>query len=278
MTDSVSLLSDALESFINLFAAIIALVALTIALRPPDHDHPFGHHKAEYFSSIIEGLLILIAAISIGYTAIMRFIHPVPIESIGWGIIASVLATSVNLVTARILFKGGRKYRSITLEADAQHLMTDVYTTGAVIVGLALVHFTGWIWLDPILAILVAINIIFTGAKLIGRSVAGLMDEALPRESISKIKKILDKYTCAAIGYHALYTRRASSLDFITFHLVVPGSWTVTQGHELTKEIERDLHGQFPNCHVFIHLEPNGDPESFDDYLDENNNRNRKRK
>jgi cation diffusion facilitator family transporter len=273
MTDSVSLLSDALESFVNLFAAIIALVALTIALRPPDHDHPFGHHKAEYFSSITEGLLILIAAVSIGYTAVIRFIYPIPIESIGNGILVSVLATAVNLVTAQILFRGGRKYRSITLEADAHHLMTDVYTTGGVILGLLLVHLTGWVWLDPIIAIAVAINIIFTGLKLIARSVAGLMDEALPPEDIAKIEQILNQYTCQSIQYHALYTRKASSLDYITFHLLVPGTWTVNQGHELTKSIERDLFRKFPQSHILIHLEPNGDPESFDDYLDKTNNK-----
>ncbi len=267
MTDSVGLLSDAMESVINLFAAVIALVALTIALRPPDRNHPFGHHKAEYFSSVIEGILILVAAISIGYAAITRLIHPQPIASISLGLIISISATAVNWITAIILLKAGKRHHSITLEADAHHLMTDVYTTGGVIAGLILVHFTGWLWLDPVIAIGVAINIVFTGTKLIGRSVSGLMDQALPEADMEVINTILKKHENSNIQHHALYTRRASSRNFITFHLLVPGSWSVTRGHELTKLIERDLEEALPRSDIFIHLEPEGDPESFDDYL-----------
>lgn len=269
MTDSVGLLSDALESVINLFAAIIALIALTIALRPPDRNHPFGHYKAEYFSSVLEGILILIAAVSIGYAAITRIIHPQPIDSISLGLGVSALATVVNLVTSIILLKAGRRYHSITLEADAHHLMTDVYTTGGVIAGLILVHLTDWLWLDPLIAIGVAVNIVFTGTRLIGRSVSGLMDEALPQEDLELIHTILKRHTNSHIQYHAVYTRRASSRNFITFHLLVPGNWSVTHGHELTKLIEQELITELPRSDVFIHLEPNGDPESFDDYLHE---------
>ncbi len=269
MTDSVGLLSDAMESIINLFAAVIALIALTIALRPPDRNHPFGHYKAEYFSSVIEGILILVAAVSIGYAAVERMINPQPIASISMGLVVSALATAVNLVTSIILMKAGKRYHSITLEADAHHLMTDVYTTAGVIAALILVHFTNWLWLDPVIAIGVAINIIFTGTKLIGRSVSGLMDEALPKDDLEIIHSILKQHTNSHVQYHAVYTRRASSRNFITFHLLVPGSWSVLQGHELTKLIEQELEKALPRSYVFIHLEPTGDPASFDDYLHE---------
>lgn len=266
MTNSVGLLSDALESLINLFAAVIALIALTIALMPPDKNHPFGHHKAEYFSSVTEGLLILFAAFSIGYAAVVRFLNPQPLESIGMGLLVSLAATLINLIVALTLLKAGKRLRSITLEADGHHLMTDVYTTGGVVLALVLIHFTGWYWLDPLIAMLVAINIIFTGMKLIKRSVAGLMDESLPAVELKKIHAILKRHQNDQVSYHALYTRRASSRDFITFHLLVPGFWNVRRGHELTKAIEHDLTNEFPRSDIFIHLEPNCDPEAFNDH------------
>lgn len=266
-TGSVSLLSDALESVINLVAALIALVALTIALRPADKDHPFGHHKAEYFSSVFEGMLIVVAAVSIAYTASLRLMHPRPIESLGVGIILSVAATLLNWGTATVLFRAAKKHHSITLEADAHHLMTDVYTTGGVIGGLILVKITHWYWLDPVVALAVALQIVVTGYKLITRSVGGLMDQAIPKSELDQIEAIIQQHITHEVQYHALYTRRASSRSFITFHLLIPGDWSITKGHELTKTLEKEILVLMPRADVFIHLEPVCDPESFEDYL-----------
>ncbi len=268
VTGSVGLLSDAIESFINLAAAVTAFVLLTIALKPPDREHPFGHNKAEYFSSIIEGTLIFLAAVAITVTAIERLLNPRPPHDLGAGLLISVAASGINFVTAMILLKAGRRFDSITLVADARHLLTDVWTTGGVLAGLFVVNLTGWIVLDPIVAILVAGNIVFTGIGLIRRSVSGLMDEALPPEEIATLKKILDAHTNEGIGYHSLYTRKASSKRFVSLHLVVPGEWQIVKGHELTKTIESEISTVFPDCDVFIHIEPMNDPAAFDDYLD----------
>jgi len=266
VTDSVGFLSDAMESVINLIAGVVALLLLTIAYRPPDKDHPFGHDKAEYFSSLIEGTLIVLAAIGIGYTAVDRFFHPKPLESLNFGMALSVFATIINLVTARILLHYGRKHKSITLEADAHHLMTDVWTTVGIILGILLVKFTGWYIIDPIMAIAVALSIIYTGSKLIIRSTQGLMDSSLSEKEIEEIKKVLDRFKEQGVDYHALYTRRASAKNFITFHLLLPGDWTIFKGHEITKLIEIEIDERFPNSDIFIHLEPLNDPEAFDDF------------
>lgn len=267
LTDSVGLLSDALESFINLAAGIVALIILVIAFAPADKEHPFGHHKAEYFSSVLEGTLILFAAIVIGVTSVQRLLNPKELEGLGIGLIISAVASAINWLTARILFKAAKKYNSITIEADAHHLMSDVFTTGGVIIGLILVTFTKLYWLDSVIAILVAINIIFTGIKLIKASISGLMDSALPKDELKKITALLDEYERNGLKYHALYTRKASSKKFITFHLLMPGDWTIGRGHQLTKDIERDIKSLFPESDIFIHLEPINDPDAFDDYL-----------
>lgn len=267
ITGSVGLLSDALESFINLTASIVAMIALTIAFRPPDKCHPFGHHKAEYFSSILEGILIILAAIVIGVTSTERLLNPHTLEKLNTGLLISAGASIINLITARILFSAGRKYNSITLEADAQHLMTDVWTTGGVLAGLLIVEFTGLYWLDPIIAIVVALNIIYTGIKLIIKSISGFMDSALTEDDLATVKSVLEKYKKSGVGYHALYTRKSSAMNFITLHLIMPGKWTISKGHKLTKKIEKDIKSCFPNSNTFIHIEPLSDPESFDDVL-----------
>jgi len=267
ITGSVGFLSDAMESFINLAAAIIAFIMLTIAAHPPDKEHPFGHDKAEYFSSLIEGVLIVLAAIGIGYAAVNRIYHPRLLEELNIGMALSLVATLINFVTARILMHYGRKHNSITLEADAKHLMTDVWTTIGIVIGILLVKFTNWQLLDPLMAIVVALSIVFTGTKLIIRSTDGLMDSKLSEKELIPIRKILDRYKEQGIDYHALYTRQSSSKSFITFHLLIPGDLTIYQAHEFSKMIEKEIDDVLPYSSVFIHLEPLNDPDAFDDHL-----------
>jgi cation diffusion facilitator family transporter len=267
VTGSVGFMSDAMESSINLIAGIIAFISLTIAAKPADSKHPFGHDKAEYFSSLTEGLLIVLAAIGIIYAAINRMYHPQPLEELGLGMALSVIATLINLVTSRIMLHHGKKHNSITLEADAHHLMTDVWTTVGIIIGIFMVKLTGWQVLDPIMAIGVGISIVYTGSKLIVRSTDGLMDTKLSEKEIVQITQILDRYKTNSVDYHALYTRQASSKRFISFHLLFPGDLTVHEAHDITKLIENDIAKVFPHSDVFIHLEPLSDPDSFDDHL-----------
>jgi cation diffusion facilitator family transporter len=265
LTGSVGLLSDAMESFINLAGALMALAMLTIAVRPADEEHAFGHGKAEYFSSGVEGTLILIAAVSIGITSVHRLLDPKPLEKIGIGLVVSVLASLVNLFVAIILTRAGKKYRSITLEADAQHLMTDVWTSAGVIVGVGAVALSGWQRLDPIVALIVAGNIVWSGVRIIRKSVMGLMDTALPVETLNTIQKALESYEQTGTQYHALRTRQSGSRQFVSFHVIVPGSWTIHEGHQLLERIEADLHGRLPNLTLFTHLESKDDPSSWDD-------------
>ncbi len=265
LTGSVGLLSDAIESLVNLAGAMMALVMLTIAARPPDEEHPFGYSKAEYFASGVEGGLILIAAISISYTAIKRFIMPQPIEQTGAGIVVSVIASLINFAVARILLKVGKEHHSITLEADAHHLMTDVWTSIGVVAGVALVAISGWQRLDPAIALIVAANIIWTGFQLMRRSTLGLMDTAMPKEERDAVQTILENYRAQGIGYHALRTRQAGARRFITVHILVPGKWTVQRGHELLEKIENELRQCASNVTVLTHLEPIEDPVSFAD-------------
>lgn len=268
LTGSVGLLSDALESFINLAAAVMALVMLIIAASPPDREHPFGHHKAEYFSSVTEGILILLAAIAIGVTAIERLLRPQPIQQLGTGLVISTAASLINLAVGLMLVKAGKNQRSITLEADGKHLLTDVWTTAGVIAGLFVVRLTGWIILDPLIAIFVAMNIVYTGIRLVMRSVAGLMDSALPGSEQETIRRILDACCLKEVKYHSLYTRAAASKNFIFFHLLLPGNWHISRGHAMTKEIEEKIKAELPDSEVFIHIESLNDPDSFDDYLE----------
>jgi cation diffusion facilitator family transporter len=265
LTGSVGLLSDAIESFVNLAGALMALWMLSLAEQPADDIHPHGHGKAEYFSSAFEGFLILLAAVSIGYTAIERLLAPQPIEAIGVGLLVSVAASAINLLVARLLLKAGRAHQSITLEADAHHLMTDVWTSVGVILGVGLVALTGWNWLDPTIALLVAANIVRTGWQLMHRSASGLMDVALPKEQLEQIDRILRNHEAEGISYHALRTRQAGRRSFISLHVLVPGNWSVQEAHNRVEKIELDLRETVPGCHVTTHLEPIDDPCSMDD-------------
>lgn len=265
LTGSVGLLSDALESCVNLVGALMALAMLTIAVRPADDEHEFGHNKAEYFSSGVEGTLILLAAGSIIATAIPRLITPKALEQVGLGLGVSVVASLVNLFVARVLLRAGKQFRSITLDADARHLMTDVWTSAGVLVGVGAVALTGWERLDPIVACLVALNIIWTGVGIIRRSISGLMDTALPVEDLRKIKKVLKPYLQGGVQTHALRTRRSGTRQFVSMHVLVPGRWTVQRGHRLLEKIESGIRQILPDVTVFTHLESLDDPISWDD-------------
>ncbi|MCX8146372.1 MAG: cation diffusion facilitator family transporter [Azovibrio sp.] len=265
LTGSVGLLSDALESLVNLAGALMALWMLHVAAQPADDCHAYGHGKAEYFSSGFEGLLILAAALGIAWTAIERLLAPQPLEAVGIGLAVSVAAAIVNFLTARVLLAAGRAHQSITLEADAHHLLTDVWTSAGVIVGVAAVSLTGWLWLDPILALLVAANIVWTGVALLRRSAAGLMDAALPPEQQQAVETVLAGYARQGLAFHALRSRQAGARVFISVHVLVPGSWTVQQGHDWLERIEADIRGVLPRAHVLTHLEPIEDPVSQED-------------
>ncbi|MEW5789548.1 MAG: cation diffusion facilitator family transporter [Pseudomonadota bacterium] len=265
LTGSVGLLSDALESFVNLAAAIMALSMLSLAEEPADANHPHGHGKAEYFASAFEGFLILVAAASIGYAAVDRLLAPQPIEAVGIGLAISVLASLINLATARTLLAVGRTHHSITLEADAHHLLTDVWTSAGVIVGVGLVWLTGWLWLDPLIALLVAANIVWTGWRLLHRSAEGLMDTSLPADQIAAIEAVLTDYRARGLEFHALRTRQAGARAFATLHVLVPGQWTVQTGHDWLERIEADIRAAVPRIHVTTHLEPREDPASLRD-------------
>lgn len=265
ITGSVGLLSDALESLVNLVAACVALVALTIAARPADDDHPYGHEKAEYFSSGLEGGMILIAALGIGVAAAYRLLHPQPLEHVGLGLFVSLIATLINFGVARILLAAGRQHDSIAIEADAHHLMTDVWTSIGVLAGVGAVGVTGWLWLDPAVAIAVAANIVWTGITLVRRSALGLMDTALPEEEQALIRGVLDQYRTEGIEYHALRTRRAGPRRFVEVHILVPGAWTVQRGHDLLEVIEAQIRERLAHATVFTHLEPIEDPVSWRD-------------
>ncbi len=257
MTNSVGMLSDAIESIVNVGAAVMALTMLNIAARPADDDHAFGHSKAEYFSSGFEGALIFVAAISIIGAAWPRLFNPQPIEAFNWGFAVSLLASAFNLITSLILFKAAKKYNSITLEADAHHLMTDVWTSIGVLIAIVAVALTGWYVLDALIAIGVALNILWTGWSLLYRSVAGLMDAALPHAEVQQIKQILDNYSHEhGIIYQNLKTRQAGARKFISVHILVNGNWSVQQGHDLVDIIETDIEQQIQGCHVLTHLEP----------------------
>jgi cation diffusion facilitator family transporter len=265
LTGSVGLLSDAAESLVNLVGALVALAMLTIAARPADEEHPYGHSKAEYFSSGIEGTLILIAALSIGYSAVLRLLDPQPLEQIGLGLLVSSAASLINLGAGLVLLQAGKRSGSVTLEANGKHLMTDVWTSVGVIAGVGAVALTGWIWLDPVVALIVAINIIWTGYQIISRSVQGLMDTGLPGVQQEIIQEILEKYRIDGIEFHALRTRQAGTRAFISFHVLVPGDWTVKRGHDLAEEIELNLQEALPGAVIFTHLESLSDPISWED-------------
>jgi len=265
MTGSVGLLSDAVESLVNLVGAIMALAMLTVAARPADEDHTYGHSKAEYFSSGVEGTLILFAAVSIGVAAVLRFLAPQPIEQVGVGIAVSFVASAINLAVALVLRRAGKQHHSITLEANAQHLLTDVWTSAGVIVGVGAVVATGWLRLDPIVAMLVAANIVWTGSRIVQRSVLGLMDTVLPAGELAGVRAALDNCLKDGVEYHALRTRQSGARRFVSVHVLVPGAWTVHRGHELLEDIEARIRAAVPNVTVLTHLESLDDPASWDD-------------
>ena len=265
VTGSVGLLSDALESLVNLAAAIMALVMLGVAARPPDEEHAYGHSKAEYFASSFEGALILVAAASIAYSSAVRLLHPVPVRDPLLGVAVAAVALAVNLVVAVMLLRAGRRYRSIALEADAHHLVADVWTTVGVIVGVGAVALTGWNWIDPVIAIVVALNIVRIGWTLMRRSALGLLDTAIPGGDRATVVRILDRYAAEGAEYHALRTRQAGVRRFVSVHVLVPGAWTVQRGHELLERMEEEIRAAIPDSTVFTHLEPLEDPVSFED-------------
>jgi cation diffusion facilitator family transporter len=270
LTGSVGLLSDALESLVNLAGAIMALIMLTIAARPPDESHVYGHSKAEYFASVTEGILILGAAIGIISTAVTRLLQPREMEQLGLGLGVSIAASVINLIVARVLLREGKTRRSITLEADAHHLMTDVWTSAGVIGGVAVAGLTGWTVLDPLVAILVALNIIWTGTRLVGRSVSGLMDAALPPQEQTLIQDVMEKYRAKGVNFHALRTRQAAARRFISVHILVPGEWTVHDAHHVAEDFESDIRQALGSVvTVFTHIEPVEDELSMEDiFLD----------
>ena len=265
LTGSVGLLSDALESVVNLVAAVVALFALSVAARPADEDHAYGHTKAEYFSSGFEGTLILVASAGIVVAAYQRLLTPRPIETPGLGLAISTVATIINLGVARILSRAGRRYQSITLEADAHHLIADVWTSVGVVLGVGAAALTGWLRLDAIVAILVAMNVMRLGVSLLRRSMLGLLDTALPEDIRGKIMAILEARSAEGVRYHALRTRQAGARRFIAFHILVPGHWSVQRGHDLLEKIEEEVRTAVPNSSVDTHLEPIEDPVSWAD-------------
>jgi len=266
LTGSMGFFSDALESFVNLFAAVVALIMLTISAKPADKEHEYGHSKAEYFSSAIEGALIVLAALSILLSAVPRLFDPKPLTNIDIGLVFSLAASLVNLTVSLVLIHNGKKKHSLVLEADGKHLMTDVWTSAGVIAGILVVRFTGIYIFDPIIAIVVAINIIYTGYQLISRSASGLMDASISEEAVKKITAYLDSLKAENIEYHSLMTRQAGQRMFISVHLLVPGWWTVKKGHDYADLIEQSIEDMFEEpVNVSTHIEPIDDPASMND-------------
>ena len=265
LTGSAGFLSDAAESVVNLVAALVALVTIRWATRPPDEDHMYGHEKAEYFSAGVEGALILVAAASIAWFAVGRLLHPVALTDVGVGIAVSAAASLINLAVGLTLIRAGRTHRSITLEADGKHLMTDVWTSVGVILGVAAVWATGWERLDPLIALAVAVNIVIAGATLIRRSSGGLLDRSLPPVEQQAIEAVLERARADGIQFHAVRTRQSGRRSFVSLHVLVPGAWTIQRGHDLSERLESEIREVLPHANVLTHLEPVEDPASFDD-------------
>jgi cation diffusion facilitator family transporter len=265
LTGSVGLLSDAAESVVNFVAAAAALGALHWATKPADEQHAYGHAKAEYLSAGFEGALILLAAVTIAVSATRRLLEPQPLSDVGIGLAVAAGASLINLAVGLLLLRAGRTHRSITLEADGKHLLTDVWTSAGVVVGVALVAITGWERLDPIVALAVAANILLTGARLLRSSAGGLMDEALEDAAQDDIAQVLAGFRARGAQFHAIRTRRAGRRAFISLHMLVPGDWTIRRGHDLAEEVEAALRDRLPRTTVFTHVEPVEDPRSFED-------------
>lgn len=270
LTGSVGLLSDALESVVNLVAAILALIAIAAAAKPADERHHFGHGKAEYLSAGAEGVMIVIAAGLIVYAAVDRLLNPQPLEDLGIGLAVTLAATAVNGAVGWILLRQGRRHRSMALVADGKHLMTDVYTSIGVIVGVALVAVTGWLPLDSIVALAVGVNILWTGFILVRNAGRGLLDHALPQEETARVLGVLHdfvgRYPAGELEFHGLQTRESGRDAFVSVHVLVPGAWTVDRAHDLVEEVEAAICAELPHAQVHTHLEPREDPRSHEDY------------
>lgn len=265
-TGSIGLLSDALESLVNLAAALLALWILRVAAAPPDESHPYGFSKAEYFSAGIEGGLIVVAAAGILLAASPRLLHPQPLDMPGLGLGLSAIATVLNFAVARSLLSAGRRFQSITLEADGRHLMTDVWTSLGVFAGVALVFVTGLYWLDPLVALGVAAHIVWTGAALVRRSVRGLLDAAISPADKNEVTRLFGEYSRRyGVSFHALRTRQAGTRRFLSFHMLVPDAWTVSRAHRLSEELEERIRSLVPNASIDTHIEPISDPASYED-------------
>lgn len=265
VTGSVGLLSDAAESVVNLVAAVVALIALKMAAKPADSTFHYGRTKAEYFSAATEGMMIFVAAVVIIFFAVQRLLHPQPLAAVGIGLLISVLASLVNGGVAIVLLRAGETHNSITLRADGKHLMTDVITSAGVLVGVGLVWLTDWLWLDPIVALLVGLNILWTGWKLLRESSRGLLDQALPADQQRQITEIMERTAGKTVRFHAVRTRVSGKRSFLEFHMLVPGKWTVQRGHDFMEDLVDELVAQFPDLQVLGHLEPIEDPRSYAD-------------
>lgn len=265
LTGSVTLLSDALESVANFAAALVAVATIAISARPADDEHAYGHSKVEYFAGGVEGALILLAAVGIGFSAVNRFFDPRALTGFGPGLAVTILAATLNLLMARILFHAAKRHHSVALDADAKHLMTDVWTSAAAVAALILIRFTGLTWLDPAIGLVLTFHIVLTGIRLVHQSMLGLMDTCLPAEELTRIRSILDRHAAEGIAWHALRTREAGIRRFMSVHVLVPGTWSVTRGHDLAETLETELRNAVPRLHVLTHLEPLEDPASFRD-------------
>jgi cation diffusion facilitator family transporter len=269
LTGSVGLLSDALESVVNLVAAIIAVIALSIAARPANSTHHYGHGKVEYFSAGIEGLMIFVAAIVIVYSAIERLLHPQALDAVGVGLLITLIATTINAAVGWLILRAGRRHRSLTLVADGKHLLTDVWTSIGVVIGVGLVALTGWLPLDSIVAIAVGLNILWTGFTLVRNSVHGLMDRALNVADEARVIEVVNsfvaEYPPGQLAFHALQTRESGQQRFVSLHVLVPGQWTVAAGHDLVERFESAIALALPGAVIQTHLEPSEDPRSYDD-------------
>jgi cation diffusion facilitator family transporter len=268
ITDSVGLLSDAMESLVNLAGAVFALVMVTIARRPADAEHPYGHHKAEYFSSGFEGLMIIVAALGIIWAAVQRLLSPQPLDQLGWGLALVVLSSAINWALAWVMLQSGRKHRSIALEGDARHLITDVWTSAGVVAGVGLVAFTGWIWLDPAVAIGVALNILREGASLMWKSSQGLMDEALEPEIMAEIEKTLAEFQHHTIRFDHISSRRSGQRRFVDLHMHMPASWSLGRAAALRASVEQALMSSVPGLRATIQLLPSDVEAHFEDEKD----------
>ena len=265
LTDSVGLLSDATESLVNLTAAVVALTAITVAMRPADQDHAYGHGKAEYFSSGIEGVLIIMAAMGIGYASVRRFLAPAPLANLDYGLVLALLSSAINFVTAAVMLRAAKRFDSITLEADARHLLTDVWTSVGLVAGLTIIVIKPeWKILDPVIALAMAVNIVFTGIGLLKRSVGGLMDDALPEAELALIAEAIQDHCGETCTFHGLRTRKSGPRRFIDFHLLVPGNMSVMDSHDLCEQIEKRIHVRLDRAEITIHVEPIEAAESYD--------------